>query len=62
MSAAKRRKRLKHIKVDHAVNGGFVATHHFQPEYGGTPSPETHVFPDHAGLESHLKQHMGEDA
>lgn len=59
MTASKGRKRLKHIKVD-AANGGFVASHHYKPEYGGTPKPEKHVFADHASLEAHLRQHMGD--
>ena len=53
------RKRLKQIKVDQADNGGFIVTHHYQPEYGGTPAPEKHVFSDYDSAHAHLTKHMG---
>ena len=59
VSASKAAKRLKHIKVDPADNGGFIVSHHYHPGYGGTPKPDKHVFADYAGMHSHLSSHMG---
>lgn len=62
-TASKKRKRLKKIHVDQAENGGYVVKHHFHPEHGGTPAPETHAFASyddaHAHLDQALRGHRG---
>lgn len=59
ITAAKARRRLKKIHLKRSANGGFVVTHHFHPEYGGTPTPETHAFGHHTHARAHLAQMMG---
>lgn len=54
---AAQRKRLKKIHVAPA-NGGFIVTHHHQPEYGGTPPTEKHVFSDYDSMHAHLEKAM----
>jgi hypothetical protein len=58
--AEARRKRLKKIHVTRASNGGFVAKHHYQPEYGGTPAPDSHAFADSDAMYEHLEKTMKE--
>lgn len=53
------RKRIKQIKVNPSANGGFTVTHHYHPEYGGTPKPDTHVFTDYDDLEQHIQSTAG---
>lgn len=52
------RKRLKKIHVQPTMNGGYVVTHHHQPEYGGTPASEKHAFTDYASMHAHVAQTM----
>lgn len=53
-SKAAQRKRLKHVKIEQA-DGGFVVHHHYQPEYGGTPKRDTHVFANYEDMHAHLE-------
>lgn len=47
---------LKRISVEPSDNGGFIATHHYKPAYGGTPSPKKHTFSDYDALHAHLEK------
>lgn len=48
-----------HIK--RGKSGGFVATHHHEPdEMGMTPPSEDHVVPDLAALHAHMDDQMGD--
>ena len=48
-----------HVKRGHS--GGFVVTHHHQPdESGAMAEPEDHVVPDMASLQDHLQAGMGD--
>lgn len=53
------RKRIKQVRVVPSANGGYSATHHYHPEYGGTPTSDTHVFSDYDSLEDHLTKNVG---
>lgn len=57
-SRVMKRKRLKKLHVQPTVNGGYVVTHHHQPEYGGTPAPDKHAFTDYATMHAHVAQMM----
>lgn len=48
-----------HIKRGHS--GGFVATHHHQPDETGAAMPsEEHVVPDLSSLQDHIASNMGD--
>jgi hypothetical protein len=51
-------KRLKKLHLLPAHNGGFIVSHHFHPEHGGTPAPEKHVFKTYPEAHAHLEQTM----
>lgn len=57
-SKAAKRKRLKRLHLSKADNGGYVVKHHFQPEHGGTPAPESHVFESYGDAHAHLERTM----
>ncbi|HON93074.1 MAG TPA: hypothetical protein PKZ07_16005 [Sedimentisphaerales bacterium] len=50
------RKRLKRVVVDRSENGGFIAKHHYHPEYGGTPKAEVHTFGSPDDVHDHLRK------
>lgn len=57
-STAAARKRLKKLHVQPTDNGGFLVTHHHQPEYGGTPKAETHAFTSYDDMAQHVEKTM----
>lgn len=57
--AAAPRKRLKKVRVEPTDNGGYVVSHHYHPEHGGTPKPERHAFADYDAAHKHLEQVTG---
>lgn len=59
-SKAAKRKRLKKLHIQPAENGGFIVTHHHQPEHGGTPAAAKHVFTSYDEAHSHLEKTMKE--
>jgi hypothetical protein len=54
------KKRVHHIHVRRSANKGYIAANHMQPEEGQPPvEPEEHTYPDLAGLQQHMAEHMG---
>lgn len=53
-------KKVKHIAVRKADNGGFIAKHMHQPPHDMPDMDEEHVMPDMQGLKDHMEQHFGE--
>jgi hypothetical protein len=52
---ATQRKRLKKVRLEKSSNGGFIASHHYHPERGGTPAPDRHAFQSYDDLHKHLE-------
>lgn len=57
-SKAAQRKRLKKLRMDETDNGGFIVSHHFHPEHGGTPKAEKHAFSKYDDAHAHLEKTM----
>lgn len=56
-SKAAQRKRLKKMHVSQA-EGGYVVKHHYHPEHGGTPKPDSHVFESYEDTHAHVERTM----
>lgn len=55
------KKRLDHMRIHHADNGGHIVEHHFEMDgMGPMHEPETHIFAEHEGgkLLDHIAHHM----
>ena len=57
-AVSKATKRLKKLHVQKTDNDGFVVTHHFRPQHGGTPKPERHAFGKYEDAHSHIESTM----
>lgn len=57
--AASKTKKIDHLRVHHADNGGHIVEHHFQSE-GMYHEPEQHIFAEHEGdkMLMHVAKHM----
>jgi hypothetical protein len=63
---AKKVKKVKGMHVRKATSGGFIVKHDMDnagaPSDGKMPEQEEHAIPDMAALQSHMQDHMGEEA
>ena len=57
--------KLHTMDIEHAANGGFVATHRFKPvstragEPSGYKDSEVHALPNLKALQRHVQRHFG---
>jgi hypothetical protein len=57
-ASAAKRKRLKKLHVSKTDNGGYIVSHHHQPEHGGTPAAEKHAFTSYDDMHAHVEKTM----
>jgi len=58
--AASAKKKLDHIRIHHADNGGHIVEHHYMSDGGMYHEPEQHIFAEHEGdkMLMHVAKHM----
>jgi hypothetical protein len=60
-----KKKNVHRIHVRRSANGGYIAENEHAPvdgqegQIGQTPPSEEHTYPDLAGLQGHIAEHMG---
>jgi hypothetical protein len=58
-SASKAPKKLDHLRVKTAKNGGFTVEHHYQNGMGAYHEPDIYAFGKGPEVTAHLNDHLG---